>query len=105
MTPEMWTAIIGVGGFSVIIPKLIDGIIAWRSGQAANEKVHNQSILDRLAESEKRSEAEAEFRRKLEEYAGILRLLLVQAGFPAHRIPPWPEKAKAPEGPPQKGRR
>jgi len=103
LTPEMWTAIIGVGGFSVIIPKLIDGIIAWRSGQAANEKVHNQSILDRLAESERRSETEAEFRRALEEYAGILRLLLVQAGTTMHHIPPWPERvAHTPPPPNQK---
>lgn len=94
MTPEMWTAIIGVGGFSVIIPKLVDGIIAWRTGQAQNEKVHNQSVLDRLAESERRSEHEADLRRKLEEYAGVLRLLLVQTGTPMHRIPPWPDKVE-----------
>lgn len=94
MTPEMWTAIIGVGGFSVIIPKLVDGIIAWRTGRAQNEKVHNQSILDRLAESERRSQSEAELRRKLEEYAGTLRLLLVQAGIAAERIPPWPDKVE-----------
>lgn len=94
MTPEMWTAIIGVGGFSVIIPKLVDGIIAWRTGQAQNEKVHNQSVLDRLAESERRSEHEAELRRKLEEYAATLRLMLVQAGTAMHGIPPWPDKIK-----------
>jgi hypothetical protein len=96
MTPEMWTAIIGVGGFSVIIPKLVDGLIAWRTGRAQNEKAQNQSILDRLAESEKRSEHEAELRRKLEEYAGALRLLLVNAGIPLHKIPPWPDKADPP---------
>ena len=80
MSPEMWTAIIGVGGFSVIVPKLIDGLIAWRTGRAQTEKAQNQYILDRLAESERRSELETKWRRALEEYAGILRLLLVQAG-------------------------
>jgi hypothetical protein len=65
MTPEMWTAIIGVGGFSVIIPKLVDGIIAWRTGRAQDEKVHNQTMLERLTESERRSEHEADFRRAL----------------------------------------
>jgi hypothetical protein len=92
MTPEMWTAIIGVGGFSVIIPKLIEGIIAWRSGRAQTERAHNQSILDRLAESEQRSQREAEWRRSLEEYAGVLRLLLVQTGISMHKVPPWPDK-------------
>jgi hypothetical protein len=90
MTPEMWTAIIGVGGFSVIIPKLVDGIIAWRTGRAQTEKAQNQSILDRLAESEKRSQVEANWRRALEEYAGALRLMLVQAGIALEKIPPWP---------------
>lgn len=92
MTPEMWTAIIGVGGLSVIVPKLIEGIIAWRTGRAQTEKAQNQSILDRLAESEQRSQREAEWRRALEEYAGVLRLLLVQAGVAVHKVPPWPDK-------------
>ncbi len=94
----MWTAIIGVGGFSVIIPKLIDGIIAWRTGRAQTEKAQNQSILDRLAESEKRSQAEAEWRRAVEEYAGVLRLLLVQAGMALHKVPPWPDKSDPKNG-------
>jgi len=98
MTPEMWTAIIGVGGFSVIIPKLIDGIIAWRTGRAQTEKAQNQSILDRLAESERRSEVEAKWRRAIEEYAGILRLLLVQAGVAQHKVPPWPNKDEPKNG-------
>ena len=89
MTPEMWTAIIGVGGFSVIIPKLVDGIIAWRTGRAADARVHNRTMLDRLAEAEQRASNESEFRRALEEYAGKLRLLLVQSGV---AIPPWPER-------------
>jgi hypothetical protein len=88
----MWTAIIGVGGFSVIVPKLIDGLIAWRTGRAQTEKTQNQYILDRLAESERRSEVEAKWRRSLEEYAGVLRLMLVQAGVPQEKVPPWPVK-------------
>lgn len=92
MSPEMWTAIIGVGGFSVIVPKLIDGLIAWRTGRAQTEKAQNQYILDRLAESERRSELETKWRRALEEYAGILRLLLVQAGVSQDKVPPWPDK-------------
>ena len=97
MSPEMWTAIIGVGGFSVIVPKLIDGLIAWRTGRAQTEKAQNQYILDRLAESERRSEQEAKWRRALEEYAGVLRLLLVQAGA-ADKVPPWPIKAEQNNG-------
>ena len=92
MTPEMWTAIIGVGGFSVIIPKLVDGIVAWRSGRAADERVHNKTMLERLAEAEQRAMDESEFRRALEEYAAKLRLLLIQASIV---VPPWPERLTA----------
>jgi hypothetical protein len=94
MTPEVITALLGVGGLSVILPKLIDGLRAWRSGRAAAEKVNNRSLLSRLTDAEARAEAEAGFRRKLEEYAGALRLLLVQAGIPAEKLPPWPVREK-----------
>lgn len=90
MTPEFWTALLGVGGLSVVIPKAIDGLIAWRTGRAESEKYKNQSLLERVATEAKRAEAESTFRRALEEYAGALRLLLIQAGFAPHRIPPWP---------------
>jgi hypothetical protein len=98
MTPELWTAILGIGGLAAIVPKAIDGMLAWRSGRALTEKKQNQSILERLADSERRGEAEADFRRALEEYAGALRLLLIQAGIPPHRIPPWPVRAVTKKG-------
>lgn len=96
MTPELITALLGVGGLSVIIPKVIDGLRAWKSGRAVAEKVNNRSLLSRLTDAEARAEAEATFRRKLEEYAGALRLLLVQAGVPAEKLPPWPVREKDP---------
>lgn len=90
MTPELITAIIGVGGLAAIIPKIIDGLAAWRSGRATAEKQKNRNLLERLADAEKRSENEADFRRALEEYAGTLRLLLIEAGFDIRQLPPWP---------------
>lgn len=93
MTPELITAILGVGGLAAIIPKAIDGFAAWRSGRAMTEKNVNRNLLERLADADKRAENEADFRRSLEEYAGALRLLLIQAGYTLHRIPPWPVRA------------
>jgi hypothetical protein len=90
MTPELITAIIGVGGLAAIIPKVIDGLAAWRSGRATAEKAKNRNLLERLADAEKRSENEADFRRALEEYAGALRLLLIETGFDIRQLPPWP---------------
>lgn len=91
MSPELITAIVGAGGLAAIIPKIIDGVRAWRSGQAAEEKVKNKSLVDRLAVAEGRAEAEATFRRALEEYAASLRRILIEVyGVPADRLPPWP---------------
>lgn len=92
MTPEMWTALLGVGGLAAIVPKLVEGLIAWRSGRAVAEKGRNRSILHRLADAETRAEAEADFRRLVEEYAGALRVMLVGLGVPAEKLPPWPER-------------
>lgn len=89
-TPEIITAILGVGGLGYILPKLIDGFRAWRSGKAAEEKTKNQSLLARLVDAEARAEREATFRRTLEEYAGALRRMLVELGMPAEKLPAWP---------------
>jgi hypothetical protein len=90
MTPELLTAILGVGGLAAIVPKIIDGVSAWLSGRAKTEKARNQTVLSRLSAADRRAENEAEFRRVLEEYAGQLRLMLVNAGVPASALPPWP---------------
>jgi hypothetical protein len=95
MNPELITAIIGVGGLAALLPKLVEGWVAWRSGKAVAERGRNRTALQRLAAAEVRAEAEADFRRALEEYAGALRLLLVSAGVPAERIPAWPVRRNA----------
>lgn len=94
MSPELITAIIGVGGLAAIIPKVIEGFTAWRTGRAVNEKGRNQTLLSRVTSADRRAESEADFRRKLEEYAGTLRLMLVELGVPAHKLPPWPVRQK-----------
>lgn len=90
MSPELITAILGVGGLAAIIPKVVDGLAACNSGRAVAEKGRNRSLLQRLADAEARADVEAEFRRKLEEYASQLRVLLVAAGVPADKLPAWP---------------
>lgn len=90
MSPELITAIVGVGGLAAIIPKIVEGVAAYRSGRAVSEKGRNQSLLARVGTADRRAENEADFRRKLEEYAGALRLMLIELGVPAHKLPPWP---------------
>jgi hypothetical protein len=94
MSPELVTAILGVGGLGLIVPKIIDGLLAWKSGRAAAEKGRNRTLLERLADAEFRAEAEADFRRLLEEYASHLRVLLVGAGVPVDKLPPWPVRRR-----------
>lgn len=92
MTPELWTAVLGVGGLAAIVPKVIDGVSAWRTGRAADEKTKNQSLLQRTVAAEQRAENEAEYRRQVEEYAGRLRVFLVDLGVPADGLPAWPDR-------------
>ncbi|UVK62561.1 hypothetical protein SEA_TAYLORSIPHT_22 [Arthrobacter phage TaylorSipht] len=95
MTPELLTAILGAGGLTVIVPKLVDGIKAWRSGRAVEEKEKNKGLVDRLAAAESRLEAEIIWRRIVEEYAATLRRALIEVyGVPADRLPPWPVRSK-----------
>jgi hypothetical protein len=106
LTPELITAILGFGGMAAIVPKIIDGLLAWRSGRASAEKRKNWSLLERLADAEQRAEEEADFRRALEEYAGTLRILLIGAGYTMHRLPAWPiRKARLEREPPRPRRR
>lgn len=96
MTPELITAIIGVGGLAAIIPKIIEGLAAWRSGRARVEKLTNRTLLERLSDAERRAQHEADVRRSLEEYAASLRLMLIGSGLAPQNIPPWPVRAPLP---------
>ena len=92
MSPELITAILGAGGIAAILPKLIDGVVAWRSGHAAEEKANNQSLVQRMATAEQRAEFEAALRREWQEYAGRLRVRLIDLGVPLADLPPRPDR-------------
>lgn len=93
MTPELLTAILGAGGLAAIVPKLVDGIKAWRSGRALEEKDKNKGLVDRLSVAESRLDAEAVYRRKVEESLATHRRLLIEVyGVPAEDLPPWPDR-------------
>ncbi|WP_146070821.1 hypothetical protein [Arthrobacter sp. B1805] len=88
----MITALLGTGGLALIIPKAIEGVKAWRSGRALEEKATNKSLVDRLALAEAKADGEAEYRRQIQEYAGSLRVWLVNRGVPVSELPPWPKR-------------
>lgn len=94
MTPEMATAIIVALGGASLVPKIFDGIIAWRTGKAAAEKNKNRSALGRLVEAEERADDEAEYARAMERFAARLERMLIQLGVPEDKMPAWPTRDK-----------
>jgi hypothetical protein len=92
---EIITALVGTAGIGLLIPKIIEGWNAWRSGKAAREKASNRSALSRLDNETQRADDEASFRRRLEEYASGLRRMLIQLGVPEDKLPPWPQRQKS----------
>jgi hypothetical protein len=97
MTAELITALLGVGGLGFLIPKLIDGLRAWQSGRAKEERTTNRSLLNRAINAESDYEREITFRRRIEEWAGELVYMLKQIGVPANKIPTKPERQPAKE--------
>ena len=95
MTPAeiVTAAVLALGGAS-IIPKVIDGIKAWQTGRAREEKRENRTALGRLATAEEERDDEANFRRRIEEWAGGLVYMLKQIGVPTDKIPPKPERPR-----------
>lgn len=89
-TADIIIAILGAGGLASIIPKIVDGIKAWRTGKASEEKQANRAQLGRIFTAERERDNEANFRRRIEEWAGELIYMLKQIGVPNDKIPPKP---------------
>ncbi|RLV54838.1 hypothetical protein D9V41_14710 [Aeromicrobium phragmitis] len=60
--------------------KLVDSLQAWRKGRHQEEQ-----------DAWTQRDREAKARRKLEEYAHILRSMLLRRGATKDELPPWPE--------------
>lgn len=90
---ELTALVIAVGSAPVII-KILDWIKATRSGRALREKAENRSALSRLVDAEEERDEEANFRRRIEEWAGGLVYMLKQIGVPTEQIPPKPERRR-----------
>jgi len=94
---EAVTAIIAALGGAAIIPKIIDGIKAMRNNRAKEERDENRTLLGRAKYAEQRADREANYRRRIEVWAGRLEYMLAQLGVPADKIPPKPEWVRSKE--------
>lgn len=87
------TAIIAALGGPVIVVKAIDVYRATRSGRAAREKAENRSALGRLATAEEERDLEADWRRRIEDWAGgLVYTLITRFGMSPDAIPPKPQR-------------
>lgn len=75
-----WISTLGAGA---ILIKLVEAIIDRFKGRQQREQTAWQQ-----------RDAEAKARRALEEYAHILRRELIDLGYDADEIPPWPQYTK-----------
>lgn len=100
-TAQIIVSLLGAGGGGAVLVALVNGIMKQVSGAAGRERVRNTSLEEqRIKAIEERDEArdaaelDAAKRRRMAEYASLLRRQLNEAGIaPA----PWPED------PPQTG--
>jgi len=91
---EIIVAIGGLSGIILATPPVLKEIRAWRSGRAMVEKQRNRSAIGRVAQLEDELEEERTFRFAFQEYAGKVRLMIIQMGCPEDKLPPWPVRAE-----------
>lgn len=94
--PE-WAAVIAAAAglltaAGAMVKQSVEGWRAVRSGKARDERVHNRTLLERVAAAEDEADREGAYRRVISEYASKLRRLLIDLGVPEDRIPPWPPR-------------
>ena len=94
---ELVTGIIVALGGVKIIPMIFKGIKAHRNNRAREERQENRTLLGRAKYAEARAEREADYRRRIETWAGRLEYMLAKLGVPADRIPPKPEQNRVKE--------
>lgn len=105
MDTQIWATLFGAGGAVTIAVALIKGVSDWLSGAHAKEKNRNADALtqrndawqerdaerDRALAERERADREHRARRKTEEYASELRVMLLERGVPRNDLPPWPD--------------
>lgn len=83
MTATEWAAVLTALGAGATGKELLMGLWKWLSGRQDAERLE----MRRLRADLDRAEAD---RRRISEHASELRRILIEAGTPADRLPPWP---------------
>lgn len=100
-------ALIGAGGLTVLAPQIFSGIRGLIDGRHQREKAEavdalsqrDAAVRERI-EADRARAAEASHRRRVEEYASLLRRMLIETcGISPDRLPPWPRRTPHPDPP------
>lgn len=107
MDAQTLATILGAGGVGFLAQQLFTGVRGLLDGRHQREKEQNvdaltqrdSAVRERDASDRARAQ-EASARRRVEEYASLLRRMLIeQCGIEPARLPPWPAVDQRPAPP------
>lgn len=83
-------AVLGAGGIGVFFRELVSIITLIKTGVSAKESKRKNDLVAQRDREYQRAEAEARNRRRMEEYASVLRRDLIARGVDKDNIDSWP---------------
>ena len=96
--PDLATLILTLLGGSGGLGYLIKAFLDYRSGLAEKEKAVNKDIISSLNDTQEKLESEIAYRHEWQEYASILRAMLIETGVYAKSLPKKPYRKKETDG-------
>lgn len=78
------------GGTASVLYTAGRGFWRWATGRAGRERIRTRTIADERDMARNERDDEFDYRIILQEYASVLRRMLIERGFEAV-IPPWPQ--------------
>ena len=85
MTTEAWIAAIVAVATALGAKELLAALVRWATGKSDRERRVVQELR-------RERDAEAEYRRKVEEMASATRRAAIECGVDPTRLPEWPSK-------------
>lgn len=90
----LWaTLLLGLGGGGALVSAL-QSAWKWWTGRGAAERVRNREITLDIRGAEADADAERAMRIRFQEHAAHVRMIALEHGVPAERIPAAPEFPK-----------
>ena len=85
MTTEAWIAAIVAVATALGAKELLAALVRWATGKSDRERRVVQELR-------RERDAEADYRRKVEEMASATRRAAIECGVPPDALPEWPSK-------------